>query len=138
MTYENLLETARACGNAWLKTSTGRRFRVGVYLDCPFFIPESTGLGRSDGRRAAEAIVNRYNATRAFGQSTIETSHETRRITSRWLYVPRTWTRRCLLSAAEAVVPSRHFLDVILCLFIRRHAVMPLHSPAAGIISRKR
>jgi hypothetical protein len=28
---------------------TGREFTVGVYLDCPFFIPASSGVGRSDG-----------------------------------------------------------------------------------------
>jgi len=65
MTYEQLLATARECGNDWLETKTGRRFRVGVYMDCPFFIPETTGLGRSDGRKAAEAFVERYNATRS-------------------------------------------------------------------------
>jgi hypothetical protein len=40
---------------------TGRRFRVGVYLDCPFFTPESSGVGQSDGRAAAERFVDRYN-----------------------------------------------------------------------------
>lgn len=65
MTYEQLLAAARECGSDWLETKTGRRFRVCVYLDCPFFIPESSGLGRSDGRKAAEAFVERYNATRS-------------------------------------------------------------------------
>ena len=38
-------------------------FGVGVYLDCPFFTPESSGRGQSDGRKSAEAFVERYNAT---------------------------------------------------------------------------
>lgn len=65
MTYEALLMTARACQGEWLETKTGRRFRVGVYMDCPFFIPETTRLGRSDGRKAAEAFVERFNETRS-------------------------------------------------------------------------
>jgi hypothetical protein len=65
MTYAQLLETAHACGEDWLETKTGRRFRVGVYMDCPFFVIESSGQGRSDGRKAAEAFVERYNATRS-------------------------------------------------------------------------
>ena len=36
---------------------------MGTYLDCPFFTPVSTGLGRSDGRRAAERWLARYNET---------------------------------------------------------------------------
>jgi hypothetical protein len=63
MTYDQLLVTARACEGEWLETKTGRRFRVGVALDCPFFTPESSGLGRSDGRKAAEAFVERFNET---------------------------------------------------------------------------
>lgn len=65
MTYEEFLSAAHECGNDWLETKTGRRFRVGVYMDCPFFILESTGQGRSDGRKAAEAFLDRYNATRS-------------------------------------------------------------------------
>jgi hypothetical protein len=30
-------------------------------MDCPYFVPESTGLGRSDGRKAAERFLARYN-----------------------------------------------------------------------------
>ena len=62
MTYEELLRLARRCEGKTLQMITGRRFRVGIYLDCPFFIPVSTGRGQSDGRRAAERFVARYNA----------------------------------------------------------------------------
>lgn len=31
--------------------------------DCPVFTPESSGLGRSDGRKAAEGFVARFNET---------------------------------------------------------------------------
>ena len=65
MTYDQLLATARAREGEWLETKTGRRFRIGVALECPFFIPESSGLGRSDGRKVAEAFVKRFNETRS-------------------------------------------------------------------------
>jgi hypothetical protein len=61
MTYDDLIAAARQCEGRTLETVTGRRFRVGVYLDCPFFTPESTGRGQSDGRKAAERFVARYN-----------------------------------------------------------------------------
>ena len=63
MTYEEMLELARRLEDRPLTTPTGREFTVGVYLDCPFFIPASTGQGRSDGRKAAERFLERYNAT---------------------------------------------------------------------------
>ncbi|HVT11291.1 MAG TPA: hypothetical protein VHE55_03415 [Fimbriimonadaceae bacterium] len=61
LTYEQLLATARSLNGRILQTVTGKEFQVGVYLDCPFFIPLSTGQGRSDGRLAAERFVGRYN-----------------------------------------------------------------------------
>lgn len=63
MTYEDLLAIARRFEGRTLETVTGRRYRVGIYLDCPFFTPESSGYGQSDGRRAAERFVERYNDT---------------------------------------------------------------------------
>jgi len=42
---------------------TGKPFTVGVYLDCPFFTPGSSCRGQSDGRKAAQAFVERYNET---------------------------------------------------------------------------
>lgn len=62
MTYAELLELARQNVGEPLTTRTGKRFTVGIFLDCPFFIPESTGRGRSDGRKAAERFLERYNA----------------------------------------------------------------------------
>jgi len=61
MTYDELLALARRFEGNTLKTVTGKRFTVGVYLDCPFFTPESSGRGQSDGRAAAERFVARYN-----------------------------------------------------------------------------
>ncbi len=61
MTYDDLLELARRFEGTTLETVTGRRFTVGIYMDCPFFTPESTGRGQSDGRPAAERFVARYN-----------------------------------------------------------------------------
>jgi hypothetical protein len=62
MTYDELLDLARRLADQPLTTPTGHEFTVGVYLDCPFFIPASSGVGRSDGRRAAERFLERYNA----------------------------------------------------------------------------
>jgi hypothetical protein len=61
MTYDELLQLARRHEGRTLETVTGKRFRVGIYLDCPFFTPESTGRGQSDGRKAAERFLARYN-----------------------------------------------------------------------------
>jgi hypothetical protein len=63
MTYEELLALARRCEGETLETVTGKEFRVGVYLDCPFFTPASTGRGQSDGRKAAERFLARFNQT---------------------------------------------------------------------------
>jgi hypothetical protein len=63
MTYEELLDLARRLEGETLETVTGRRFTVGIALDCPFFTPESSGYGQSDGRRAVERFLERYNAT---------------------------------------------------------------------------
>jgi hypothetical protein len=63
MTYEELLELARRNEGRTLETVTGKRFTVGVYRDCPFFTPQSTGNGQSDGRKAAERFVQRFNDT---------------------------------------------------------------------------
>jgi hypothetical protein len=61
VTYDELLELARRCEGRTLETVTGKRFTVGIYLDCPFFTPESSGYGQSDGRKAAERFLARYN-----------------------------------------------------------------------------
>jgi hypothetical protein len=61
MTYEELLELARRCDGRILETVTGKEFTVGVYRDCPFFTPASSGYGQSDGRKAGERFLERYN-----------------------------------------------------------------------------
>jgi len=63
MTYQELLDLARRNEGRDLMTVTGRPFRVGIYRDCPFFTPASSGRGQSDGRKAAEAFLDRYNET---------------------------------------------------------------------------
>ena len=63
MTYDELLALARRLEGQTLETVTGRRFSVGIYRDCPFFTPESSGYGQSDGRRAAERFLERHKAT---------------------------------------------------------------------------
>jgi hypothetical protein len=63
MTYDELVNLARRLEGRTLETPSGKRFSVDIYLDGPFFTPESTGRGRSDGRKAAERFLERYNAT---------------------------------------------------------------------------
>ena len=61
LTYDRLLAMARAADGRTLETVTGRKFTVGIYRDCPFFTPQSSGYGQSDGRKAAERFLERYN-----------------------------------------------------------------------------
>lgn len=63
MTYQELLDLGRRNEGLEFLTVTGRPFRVGIYRDCPFFTPASSGHGQSDGRKATEAFVARYNET---------------------------------------------------------------------------
>jgi hypothetical protein len=63
VTYEELLELARRNEGRTLATVTGKPFTVGIYRDCPFFTPASSGYGQSDGRKAAERFVERYTET---------------------------------------------------------------------------
>jgi hypothetical protein len=63
VTYEELLDIARAFEGRTLETVAGRRFRVGISREGAFFTPESSGYGQSDGRRAHERFVDRYNET---------------------------------------------------------------------------
>jgi hypothetical protein len=65
VTYDELLQLARRFEGETLGTVTGRPFTVGIYLDCPFFTPASSGYGQSDGRKAAERFLARYNETRS-------------------------------------------------------------------------
>jgi len=63
MRYDELVALARRFEGAPLETVTGKRFTVGVFRDCPFFTPASSGRGQSDGRKAADQFVARYNET---------------------------------------------------------------------------
>jgi hypothetical protein len=63
LTYEGLLDLARRSEGKVLETVTGKKFTVGIYLECPFFTPASSGYGQSDGRKAAERFLARYNET---------------------------------------------------------------------------
>jgi hypothetical protein len=61
VTYNDMLELARTLEGKSLRTVTGRLFRVSTHLDSVVFTPQSSGLGQSDGRRAGERFVARYN-----------------------------------------------------------------------------
>lgn len=65
MTYEQLIELAQRLEGQQLETVTGRRFTVGVSTaeHCPYFTPASSGNSQTDGRKAAERFLARYNAT---------------------------------------------------------------------------
>jgi hypothetical protein len=63
MTYDDLVAIARRFEGQTLETVTGTRFKVGISPRELFFIPESSGYGQTDGRRAHERFVDRYNAT---------------------------------------------------------------------------
>jgi hypothetical protein len=63
VTYEDLLALARRLEGRRLRTVTGKEFAVGIYRETPFFTPASTGRGQSDGRKAAERFLDRYNRT---------------------------------------------------------------------------
>jgi hypothetical protein len=61
LTYDQLLALARAAEGQTLETVTGKRFSVGISGEGLFFTPESSGWGQSDGRKAHERFVARYN-----------------------------------------------------------------------------
>jgi hypothetical protein len=63
MTYDELLGLARRFADQPLTTVTGREFIVGIYLDSIVFTPISSGVGQSDGRKAAERWLARFNET---------------------------------------------------------------------------
>jgi hypothetical protein len=63
VTYDDLLAIARQFEGKTLETVTGKRFKVGISPNELFFTPESSGYGQSDGRRAHERFVERYNET---------------------------------------------------------------------------
>ena len=63
MTYEELLALAGRLEGHTLETATGKQFTVGVsnVEHCPFFTPASSGYAQTDGRKAAERFLARYN-----------------------------------------------------------------------------
>jgi hypothetical protein len=62
MTYEDLTQLARRSEGKRLETVTGKAFTVGIALTGEiFFTPASSGYGQSDGRKAAERFLQRYN-----------------------------------------------------------------------------
>ena len=63
MTYEELVALARRYEGATLETVTGKKYTVGINRDALFFKPASSGWGQTDGRKAHERFVARYNQT---------------------------------------------------------------------------
>ena len=71
MTYEELLAMARRFEGKTLETVSGKEFTVGVSTaeHCPFFTPASSGYGQTDGRKAAERFLARFNELGSFRPS---------------------------------------------------------------------
>jgi hypothetical protein len=63
MTYDEMLALIRRLEDRPLRTVSGLEFTASVYLDSPVFTPASSGVGRSDGRKAAERFLARFNET---------------------------------------------------------------------------
>ena len=63
VTDDDLMAMADRLRGRRLETVTGKGSTVGVAVGCPYFTPESSGYGQSDGRKAAERFVERYTAT---------------------------------------------------------------------------
>jgi hypothetical protein len=63
MTYADLLALGTRLADQPLETVTGRLFTVGTFRDSLVFTPTSSGIGQSDGRKAAERFLARFNAT---------------------------------------------------------------------------
>jgi hypothetical protein len=64
VTYEELLSLARSLEGQPLTTVKGREFTVGVSRTSELvFTPVSSGYAQSDGRKAAERFLVRYNET---------------------------------------------------------------------------
>jgi hypothetical protein len=62
VTYDDLVALARRLEGQMLETITGKQFTVGVSRTGEvFFTPASSGYGQSDGRKAAERFLERYN-----------------------------------------------------------------------------
>lgn len=62
LSYDRLLELARAADGATLETGTGKPFTVGIsHTGEIFFTPASSGWGQTDGRKAHLRFVDRYN-----------------------------------------------------------------------------
>jgi hypothetical protein len=64
MTYDDLLTMARAAEGETLETVTGKSFTIGVSSrEEIFFTPASSGWGQTEGRKAHQRFVERYNET---------------------------------------------------------------------------
>ncbi len=66
LTHDDLVELVRRFEGREVETVTGRKFTAGIARTGEiFFTPSSSGYGQSDGRKAAERFVERYNQTRS-------------------------------------------------------------------------
>ena len=64
LTYDGLVEIARSAEGVELETVTGRTFTVGISGTGEiFFTPASSGWGQTDGRKAHQRFVERFNET---------------------------------------------------------------------------
>jgi hypothetical protein len=62
LTYDDLVAAARRLEGTPLKTVTGKPFTVGIARTHEiYFTPASSGWGQTEGRKAHERFVERYN-----------------------------------------------------------------------------
>lgn len=64
LTYDGLVDLAQQHAHEPLETVTGKVFTAGISSTGEvYFTPASSGYGQSDGRKAAERFIARYNET---------------------------------------------------------------------------
>ena len=64
LTYDRLLELARAANGETLRTIRGREYTVGERRHKLFFTPASSAYDQSEGRKAHQRFVERCNEVR--------------------------------------------------------------------------
>lgn len=63
MTFDEFVAIATRFEGQTLETVTGKRFRVGISHEGPYYTPESSGYGQTDGRAATIRFAEAYTRT---------------------------------------------------------------------------
>lgn len=62
VSIQQFLSTVRHLDGKVLRTVSGREFTIRTYLNYPYFVPASSGKGRSEGRRGLQRFLSLYNS----------------------------------------------------------------------------